>query len=297
MVFRACLILSFILLSACIDLEDDAPGDTPVSTTPDNDNTPATSSVSALNGIYTADITETQDAGTSSTTTTARVLIYEGAVFGLREDKAFYGVVTAGSLTPWLLTLEFYDFALASADDKEYAASDNNDNFTVNALINATGIQGTYESTNTITGRISLVNRNDYDDGSAIADLAGSWNTSATLANTLDVSSDGMHFTATEVITSQDNCSFYGEFQLINSQFNLFAVKLTRPNDCSQFSFLDNSGVIVDVSGFAVINPDGELEMYFWHNNELLFLTYTKVASAGATTPETPTEPEVPVAE
>jgi hypothetical protein len=213
----AFLIIITILLSACVDTKDSSP-----------DDTPTVSLISSLNGVYTVDITETDNADTTSTTFTARALIYEGMVYGLREDKAFFGSVTPGTISSLLMTLEFYNFTLSAADDNEYAATNNNDEFTVNAVINGDDIQGVYESTDTITGNIQFVKRDNYDDDSDLTELAGGWNTASTLTNTLDVSDDGMYFIATEVFLMLTIAAFMGVLTVLTH--NIIYLQLPLPD-------------------------------------------------------------------
>lgn len=257
------VLILLVLMTGCIaeDKKDENPTNSEGETV---DNTAL-----ALNGFWNGGFEQTE---------TLRVLIFNGDVYGLDEDKAFFGTVESPTAEEVDFSVTAYPFAYEDAANFEFVASGAATAYTINGLLaTTTMIVGDFETDTSAFGALSLINDATFSNNSSLTSLVGKWTTTNLEMN---ITSRG-RFHGVNNGTDKD-CSFEGQIDLINAGESLLALALNRRN-CDDFNG--------DSKGFVAINVDGELELYSKMGSELLFMTFTAPAASGGTTdPETPEE-------
>jgi hypothetical protein len=265
------LVFLFTLITGCIgeDEKDENP------TNSDGESVDDTSL--ALNGFWNGGFEQTD---------TLRILIFNGDVYGLDGDKAFFGTVTSPDSEEVDFSVTAYPFSYEDSANNEFVADGAATIYTINGLLaSATSIVGDYETDAAEFGAITISNDGIYPNNSSLAALAGRWSSTDL---ELNITSRG-RFHGVNNATGK-NCSYEGQFELINSANVLLSITMNRRN-CDDFNG--------DSVGFAAINTDGELEIYSKKGSSLLFMKFSApTATGGTTTPdvETPTE-ETPIEE
>ncbi|OUS35931.1 hypothetical protein A9R00_11800 [Oleispira antarctica] len=260
--------LFLVLITGCIG--EDKDDDQPAPTNSDGDVVDNTSLT--LNGFWNGGFEQAE---------TLRMLIFNGDVYGLDEDKAFFGTVESPSEEEVDFTLTSYPFSYDDAANFEFVADGVATVYTINGLLATnTSLVGDFETDASEFGALMLANDSTYSTNSSLTSLIGKWTTTDLEMN---ITSRG-RFHGVNNGTDKD-CSFEGQIDLINSANSLLAITLNRRN-CDDFNG--------DSTGFVAINVDGELELYSKMGSALLFMKFTAPAAAGGTTPDTeaPTEGE-----
>ncbi len=260
-------ITGLLLLSACLPEEKE-------DTNPINsDGIEVDDTSLALNGFWDGGLDQTE---------TLRMLIYNGNVYGLDADKAFFGTLESPTNEEVDLSLTAFPFSFEDATNNEFVADGNVTTYTINGLLaTSTTVVGDFETDAGEFGSLTITNDGTFSNNSSLTSLAGKW-TTANLE--LNITSRGRFHGVNNAATK--DCSFEGQFSLLNVGDALMALTLNRRH-CDDFNG--------DASGFAAINADGELEIYSKMGSSLLFMKFTAPTStAGTTTPdiETPTIPE-----
>ena len=259
-----CVLLILVLLTACIgDDKDDDPAPT------NSDGDPVDNTALSLNGFW--------DGGFEQTDT-LRVLIFNGDVYGLDEDKAFFGTVESPAEEEVDFSVIAYPFSYEDATNFEFVADGAATAYTINGLLaTTTTLVGDFETDAAEFGALALTNDVTFSNNSSLTALIGKWTTTDLEMN---ITSRG-RFHGVNNGTDKD-CSFEGQIDLINAGDSLLALTLNRRN-CDGFNG--------DSTGFVAINGDGELELYSKMGSSLLFMKFTAPTATGGTTdPETPTE-------
>ena len=257
------IILLSLGLAACVDLEDDD-DENPINS--EGETVDDTSL--ALNGFWDGGLDQTD---------TLRVLIYNGDFYGLDGDKGFFGTVASPQDEEVDFTLTSYPFAHEDTGNNEFVADGLATSYTINGLLATTStIVGEFTANATEFGSITLVNDTTYANNSSLTSLVGKWTTTDLEMN---ITSRGnfLGFNTSET----QNCSFEGEFNIINSSNSLLSITIDRRN-CEDFNG--------ETTGFAAINGEGELEIYSRNGSSLLFMKFSPPAATGGT--ETPAEGE-----
>lgn len=259
-----CVLLILVLLTACIgDDKDDDPAPT------NSDGDPVDNTALSLNGFW--------DGGFEQTDT-LRVLIFNGDVYGLDADKAFFGTVESPAQEEVDFSVIAYPFSYEDATNFEFVADGAATAYTINGLLaTTTTLVGDFETDAAEFGALALTNDVTFSNNSSLTALIGKWTTTDLEMN---ITSRG-RFHGVNNGTDKD-CSFEGQIDLINAGDSLLALTLNRRN-CDGFNG--------DSTGFVAINGDGELELYSKMGSSLLFMKFTAPTATGGTTdPETPTE-------
>lgn len=262
---RSILISSLLLLSACLPEEKE-------DTNPTNSVGEEVDDTSlALNGFWNGGLDQTE---------TLRMLIYNGDVYGLDSDKAFFGTLESPSLEEVDFELTAFPFAYEDTANNEYVADGNTTSYTINGLLaTSSTLVGDFETDGGEFGSITISNDGTFSNNSSLTSLAGKWTTTDLEMN---ITSRG-RFHGVNNGTNKD-CSFEGQFSLLNVGDALMALAINRRN-CDDFNG--------DATGFAALNADGNLEIYSKMGSSLLFMTFTApTASSGTTPPDTETSEE-----
>jgi hypothetical protein len=262
---RSILIGSLLLLSACLPEEKD-------DTNPTNSIGEEVDDTSlALNGFWNGGLDQTE---------TLRMLIYNGDVYGLDSDKAFFGTLESPSAEEVDFELTAFPFSYEDATNNEYVADGNTTSYIINGLLATnTTVVGDFETDGGEFGSLTINNDGTFSNNSSLTSLAGKWTTTDLEMN---ITSRG-RFHGVNNGTNKD-CSFEGQFSLLNVGDVLMAISINRRN-CDDFNG--------DATGFAALNGDGNLEIYSKMGSSLLFMTLTAPTSAGgSTTPDTETPEE-----
>jgi hypothetical protein len=254
-----------LLLSACLPEEKE-------DTNPTNsDGIEVDDDSLALNGFWNGGLDQTE---------TMRLLIYNGDVYGLDADQAFFGTLESPSLEEVDFALTAFPFSYEDASNNEFVADGNTTSYTINGLLaTRTTVVGDYETDGGEFGSITIVNDGTFSNNSSLSSLTGKWTTTDLEMN---ITSRG-RFHGVNNGTNKD-CSFEGQFSLLNVGDALLALTINRRN-CDDFNG--------DATGFAAINADGNLEIYSKMGSSLLFMTLNAPTSTGGNTSpdtETPTE-------
>ena len=262
------VLLFLSLITACIgeDKDDDQPAPT------NSDGDVVDNTALTLNGFWNGGFEQAE---------TLRMLIFNGDVYALDEDKAFFGTVESPAEEEVDFTLTSYPFSYDDAANFEFVADGVATVYTINGLLATnTSLVGDFETDASEFGALVLTNDGTYSNNSSLTSLIGKWTTTDLEMN---ITSRG-RFHGVNNGTDKD-CSFEGQINLINSANSLLAITLNRRN-CDDFNG--------DSAGFVAINVDGELELYSKMGSALLFMKFIAPAAAGGTTPdtETPTEGE-----
>jgi len=253
---------SLLLLSACLPEEKEDLNPT------NSDGVEIDDTSLALNGFWNGGLDQTE---------TLRMLIYNGDVYGLDADKAFFGTLESPTIEEVDFTLTAFPFSYQDSANNEYVADGNTTSYTVNGLL-ATNITivGDFSTDGGLFGSITITNDGTFSNNSSLTSLAGKW-TTANLE--LNITSRGRFHGVNNGATK--DCSFEGQFSLLNVGDALMALTMNRRN-CDDFNG--------DATGFAAINGDGELEIYSKMGSSLLFMSFTAPAASGSTTvPDTDT--------
>ena len=260
-----CVLLFLALITGCIaeDKKDENPTNSEGETV---DNTAL-----ALNGFWNGGFDQTE---------TLRVLIFNGDVYGLDEDKAFFGTVESPTEEEVDFSVIAYPFSYEDTGNSEFVADGAATTYTINGLLaSKTLIVGDFKTDASVFGALTLINDTTFSNNSSLTALVGKWTTTDLEMN---ITSRG-RFLGVNNGTDKD-CSFEGKINLINAGESLLALTLNRRN-CDDFNG--------DATGFVAINSEGELELYSKMNSSLLFMTFTAPVSAGnSTTPETAVDEE-----
>lgn len=262
---RSILIGCLLLLSACLPEEKD-------DTNPTNSIGEEVDDTSlALNGFWNGGLDQTE---------TLRMLIYNGDVYGLDSDKAFFGTLESPSAEEVDFELTAFPFSYEDATNNEYVADGNTTRYTINGLLATnTTVVGDFETDGGEFGSLTINNDGTFSNNSSLTSLAGKWTTADLEMN---ITSRG-RFHGVNNGTNKD-CSFEGQFSLLNVGDVLMAISINRRN-CDDFNG--------DATGFAALNVDGNLEIYSKMGSSLLFMTLTApTSSGGSTTPDTETPEE-----
>lgn len=259
------LVVVLVLISGCVieEEKDENPKNSEGETV---DNTAL-----ALNGFWNGGFEQAE---------TLRVLIFNGDVYGLDEDKAFFGTLESPMPEEVDFSVTAYPFAYEDASNFEFVAEGIPTIYTINGLLaTATSLVGDYETDSSEFGALTLVNDESFTKNSSLASLVGQWTTPDLEMN---ITQRGRFHGVNN--GADKDCSFEGQIDLINGSSSLMALILNRRN-CDDFNG--------DSTGFVAINTDGELELYSKMGNALLFMTFTApTATSGTTDTETPTEGE-----
>jgi hypothetical protein len=261
------ILFLLVLMTGCIaaDKNDDA--------SPTNsEGEPVDKTALALNGFW--------DGGFEQTDT-LRILIFNGDVYGLDEDKAFFGTVESPSDEEVDFSMTAYPFAYEDAANFEFVADGTATAYSINGLLaTSTTLVGDFETDTAEFGALTLTNDATFSNNSSLTSLIGKWTTTNLEMN---ITSSGRFHGVNN--GTDKNCSFEGQIDLISAGDSLLALVLNRRN-CDDFNG--------DSSGFVAINGDGELELYSKMGNALLFMTFTApTATDDASDAETPVEDEV----
>jgi len=227
----------------------------------------------ALNGFWNGGLDQTE---------TLRVLIYNGNVYGLDEDKGFFGTVESPAAEEVDFSLTAYPFSYEDSGNNEFVADGLAISYTINGLLASnTTLVAEYATDASEFGSITLVNDTTYSNNSSLVSLVGQWTTTDIEIN---ITSRGK-FLGFNKATGKD-CSFEGQFAVINASNSLLSMTINRRN-CDDFNG--------ESTGFAAVNGDGELELYLRSGSSLLFMKFAPPTSSGGDTPadgegETPAE-------
>ena len=262
---RFFLFSSLLLLAACLPEEKE-------DTNPTNSEGVEVDDTSlALNGFWNGGFDQTE---------TLRMLIYNGNVYGLDADKAFFGTLDSPTIEEVDFALTAFPFAYEDSPNNEFVADGNTTSYTINGLLATnTTVVGDFATDGGVFGALTITNDGTFSNNSSLTSLAGKWTTTDL---ELNITSRGRFHGVNNGATK--DCSFEGQFSLLTVGDALMALTINRRN-CDDFNG--------DATGFAAINADGELEIYSKMGSSLLFMTFTApTSSAGTTTPDTET-PEV----
>ena len=251
-----CILVLLALISGCIaeDEKDENPKNSEGETV---DNTAL-----ALNGFWNGGFEQTE---------TLRVLIFNGNVYGLDEDKAFFGTVESPMTEEVDFSVTAYPFSYEDAANFEFVADGIPTVYSINGLLaTTTSLVGDFETDSSEFGAITLINDESFSNNSSLASLIGKWTTPKL---ELNITSRG-RFHGVNNGTDKD-CSFEGQIDLISAAESLMALTLNRRN-CDDFNG--------DSTGFVAINVDGELELYSKMANALLFMTFSPPTATGNST-------------
>lgn len=262
---RFFLFSSLLLLTACLPEEKE-------DTNPTNSEGVEVDDTSlALNGFWNGGFDQTE---------TLRMLIYNGNVYGLDADKAFFGTLDSPTVEEVDFALTAFPFAYEDSPNNEFVADGNTTSYTINGLLATnTTVVGDFATDGGVFGALTITNDGTFSNNSSLTSLAGKWTTTDL---ELNITSRGRFHGVNNGATK--DCSFEGQFSLLTVGDALMALTINRRN-CDDFNG--------DATGFAAINADGELEIYSKMGSSLLFMTFTApTSSVGTTTPDTET-PEV----
>jgi len=262
---RFFLFSSLLLLAACLPEEKE-------DTNPTNSEGVEVDDTSlALNGFWNGGFDQTE---------TLRMLIYNGNVYGLDADKAFFGTLDSPTIEEVDFALTAFPFAYEDSPNNEFVADGNTTSYTINGLLATnTTVVGDFATDGGVFGALTITNDGTFSNNSSLTSLAGKWTTTDL---ELNITSRGRFHGVNNGATK--DCSFEGQFSLLTVGDALMALTINRRN-CDDFNG--------DATGFAAINADGELEIYSKMGSSLLFMTFTApTSSVGTTTPDTET-PEV----
>jgi len=222
--------------------------------------------ISVLNGFWDGGFEQTE---------TLRLLIYNGNVYGLDEDKVLFGTVIFPSDEEVDFSLSSYPFSYEDTTNFEFVSDRTATSYTINGLLaTSTLVVADYETSTREYGSLELINDGTFSSNSSLTSLTGEWTTTDLVLN---ITSRG-RFLGVNNGTDKD-CSFEGQINIINSANSLVSLTMNRRN-CDDFNG--------DSVGFAAINGDGELELYSKMGSQLLFMTFA--ASAVDTVIDTDTE-------
>ncbi len=255
---------ALLLLTACLPEEKDDTN--PINSLGDEvDDTSL-----ALNGFWNGGLDQTE---------TLRMLIYNGDVYGIDADKAFFGTLASPTVEEVDFDLSAFPLSYEDSANNEFVADGNMTAYIINGLLaTSTTIVGDFETDAGEYGSLTLTNDGSFANNSSLANLAGKWTTTDL---ELNITSLGNFHGVNNGV--DQNCSFEGKIKLINASDALMTITLNRRR-CDDFNG--------DSNGFAAINEEGELEIYSKMGSSLLFMTFNAPA---ATT--TSTETEEPTAE
>jgi hypothetical protein len=227
-----------------------------------------------LNGFWNGGFDQTE---------TLRVLIYNGDVYGLDGDKAFFGTVVSPTIEEVDFSVTAYPFSYEDIGNLEFVTDGAATAYSINGLLATTTLLvGSFETDSSEFGALTLNNDASFSNNSSLTSLVGKWTTTDLEIN---ITSRG-RFLGVNNGAGKD-CSFEGQIDLINADESLLALTLNRRN-CDDFNG--------DATGFVAINGEGALELYSKMGSSLLFMTFAAPTSAGnSTTPETPAEEATPV--
>lgn len=226
-----------------------------------------------LNGFWNGGFDQTE---------TLRVLIYNGDVYGLDGDKAFFGTVESPKVEEVDFSVTAYPFSYEDVSNLEFVADGAATAYSINGLLATTTLLvGSFETDSSEFGALTLTNDTSFSNNSSLTSLVGKWTTTDLEIN---ITSRG-RFLGVNNGAGKD-CSFEGQIDLINAGESLLALTLNRRN-CDDFNG--------DATGFVAINGEGALELYSKMGSSLLFMTFAAPTSAGnSTTTETPAEENTP---
>jgi len=256
-----CVAASLVLLSACLPEEKEDKN-------PINSSGIEVDNASlALNGFWNGGFNQGDK---------LKLLIFNGDVYGLDEDEAFFGTVASSSAT-FNFDLLAYPLSHEDSVNNEYVADGIAVTYTIDdgRLFNygQLEIAASFDTNNGLLGELNVINDASYSKNSSLSSLVGLWTTAD---YQLRIDGQGNYIIQD---TTDSGCVSNGKINLIDSNNSLMALIITRKK-CDDFNG--------SATGFAAINTDGELEFYSKMSSSLLFMTFMPPATAGIV--ETPEE-------
>ncbi|MCY0965249.1 hypothetical protein [Parathalassolituus penaei] len=254
-----------LLLTACISVSSDPATDNSVS---NDQGDPVTTTTLMLNGLWD---------GQFDQASTLRLLIWQGNVFGKDETYGYYGTIEYNN-SESRAVLSLAARSISSSDEANgwYYASGTAVTYDLDGLLftvtssNDT-LVGDYSST-TATGSFTLSDDGSWSTSASLSKVAGQWSTGD---YELYVTTNGSSGSLKGIAATTGGCAFNGTLSVINGSQNLYAVTLSERKNCDVFNK-------TDVSGFATLNNNGELEFYLRKDSEQLFLLFSPVSSSGS---------------
>lgn len=254
---KTLFLLSFLaLIAGCI--AEDKDDDKPINSIGEE----VDDTTLALNGFWNGGLDQTE---------TLRLLIYNGDIYGLDADKAFFGTLESPSLEEVDFSLSSFPLSYQDTANNEFVADGSTTTYTINGLLaTSSTIVGDFETDGGLYGSLTIVNDGTFANNSALTSLAGKWTTTNL---ELNITARG-RFHGVNNGANKD-CSFEGQFSLLDVGDSLMAITMNR-RTCDDFNG--------DSKGYAAINGDGALEIYSKMGSSLLFMTFSAPASTGSTT-------------
>lgn len=260
-----CIAVTLFLLSACLPEEKE-------DSNPVNSRGIEVDDASlALNGFWIGGFNQTE---------TLKLLIYNGDVFGIDADKAFFGTVDSSSESAFQFLLLGYSLSYQDDANDEYASDGSAITYTIDGrLFNFSELEiaASFDTNDALFGEFNVTNDDSYSNNSSLSGLVGMWTTAK---YQLRIDRDGGFII---LDTSDSGCVSNGRISLLDNTNSLMTLNISR-DKCEEFNG--------NATGYAAINLDGELEFYSKLGGSLLFMTFTAPISSDDTTTDTATEEE-----
>lgn len=264
------IVMSFFLLSACLPEEEKEEDTNPINSS----GVEVDDASLGLNGFWVGGFNQTE---------TLKLLIYNGDVFGIDADKAFFGTVDSTAESSFQFTLLGYSLSYLDTVNEEYASDGGAISYTIDGrLFNFAELEiaASFDTNDAPFGEFNVINDKSYSSNSSLSSLVGMWTTAK---YQLRIDREGGFIM---LDTSDSGCVSNGRISLLDNTNSLMALNISR-DKCEEFNG--------NASGYAAINLDGELEFYSKLGNSLLFMTFAAPTSTGGTTTTETSEEEVAV--